>query len=96
MNLINTYAKQEQKSILKNDCEKFLDSYEKWADEVIKVYKKAQENPLDIENTKKMMESTQKMSEWSQKWSKLYDCADNEKYAKRMEEIQKKIEQQMQ
>ncbi len=62
----------------------------------MKIYKKAQENPLDIENTKKMMEATQEMSEWSQKWSKLYDCANNEKYAQRMEDIQKKIEQQMQ
>lgn len=37
----------------------------------------------------------QKMGEWSQKWISLRDCAEDEGFNKRMEEIQKKLEKAM-
>lgn len=76
-------------------CDQFLDDYEKWADEVIEVYKKVKENPTDVENTQKMMEATAKMAEWSEEWTKLYDCANNEEYAERVEKIQEKVDNAM-
>ncbi len=50
-------------------CEKFLDDYEKWADEIIKTVEKAKKDPTDIQNTKKMMEATQDKAKWSKKWT---------------------------
>ena len=78
-----------------SECDKFLDDYEKWADEVVELYKKAKENPMDMGNMQKIAESSQKMAEWSTKWGELVDCAQTEKYAKRMEEIQEKVNKAM-
>jgi hypothetical protein len=76
-------------------CDEFLADYEEWVDEVIVILKKAKENPMDMQNTQKMMESTTKMGEWSQKWLALYDCANDEDYAKKMEELQEKVEKEL-
>ena len=76
-------------------CDQFLDDYEKWADEVIEIYQKVKENPTDMQNTQKMMEATAKMAEWSEEWTKLYDCANNEEYAERVEKIQEKVDNAM-
>ncbi len=91
-----TSIEQINKSVsVEGGCDEFLDDYEKWVDEVIKVYKKVKENPMDMQNTQKMMDATTKMAEWSEKWTKLYDCANNEKYAKRMDELQEKVNKAM-
>ena len=76
-------------------CDDFLKDYEKWVDEVIEVYKKVKENPMDMTNTTKAMEASQKLAEYSTKWTALYDCANSKKYAKKMEELEKKVEQAM-
>ena len=76
-------------------CDEFLADYEKWVNEVIVILKKAQENPLDLQNSQKMLELTQKMGVWSQKWLALYDCANDEDYAKKMEELQEKVEREL-
>ncbi len=87
---------QKDKSLLaKNDCNQFLDDYEKWVNDFLELYKKFKDDPMNAEYTQKMMESSQKMAEWSQKWIKLYDCSKDKKYAKRMEELQKKVEKDM-
>ena len=92
---IKAQDENKHKNTIYNSCEQFLNDYENWVDEVIIIYKKIKENPTDIKNTKKMMEATQKMSEWSQKWTKLYDCANTEKYSKRMEDIQARVDSEI-
>jgi len=87
---------QTEKSLsVEGGCDEFLNDYEKWVDEVIKVYEKVKANPMNMQNTQKMMDATTKMEEWSEKWIKLYDCANNEKYAKRMDELQEKVNKAM-
>ena len=83
----------EQELKAENGCEAFLNDYEKWVNEVIEIYEKVKENPMDVQNTQKLMQATLKMQEWSEKWTGLYDCTDNEKYNKRMEELQKKVDE---
>ena len=92
---VNFQDENKSESTLNNSCEQFLSDYENWVDEVIVIYQKIKDNPTDIQNAKKMIEATQKMSEWSQKWTKLYDCANNEKYSKRMEELQAKVDKEI-
>jgi len=78
-----------------NNCEQFLADYEVWVNEVIEIYEKVKNNPMDVENTQKLMEATEKMSEWSEKWEGLVDCSDNEEYVKKMEKLEKKVEEVM-
>lgn len=90
-----TKVEQKQKKSAQGSCDEFLADYEKWVDEFVKLYKEAKANPTDMEVTQKMVDATNKMAEWSEKWTKLYDCANNEKYVKRMEELQKRVEKEM-
>lgn len=77
-------------------CDEFLDDYENWVNEVVEVLNKAKEDPSDVQNTQKVTDATMKLQEWSQRWIQLYDCAGNEKYEKRMIELQEKVEQALQ
>lgn len=88
-------TENEDSKSSEGSCEEFLVDYEKWVDEMIVVIKKAKSNPLDLNNTKRMMNATTKLSDWMEKWTNLYDCADNEKYTKKMEELQKKVEKEL-
>ena len=91
----NEDAKTESNVEAGNSCDAFLDDYEEWVDEVVKIYKKVEENPMDVQNTQALMEATQKMAEYSEKWQTLYDCSNDKKYAKRMEELQKRVDDAM-
>jgi len=77
------------------DCDEFLDKYEEWVDELIKVYEQAKKNPLDLENTGRLVEITQEMTKWSEDWANLKDCSENKEFASRIEELQKKAEEAM-
>lgn len=90
-----TVTEKDESKAGDGSCEEFLADYEVWVNEMIVVIKKAKANPLDIQNTKKMMEATSKMAEWTEKWTALYDCANNEKYTKKMEELQEKVEKEI-
>jgi hypothetical protein len=77
------------------DCDEFLDKYEEWVDELIKVYEQAKKNPLDLENTGRLVEISQEMAKWSEDWANLKDCSENAEFASRIEELQKKAEDAM-
>jgi hypothetical protein len=79
----------------KSECDEFLDDYEKWVDEVIVVYKKAKEDPTDVENTQKLLTVTTEVAKWADKWEGLMDCANNEEYAKRMGELEERVNKAM-
>ena len=76
-------------------CDKFLVEYEEWTDEYLKVIEDYMNNPSDEAIANRYMELIQQAMEWSTKWINLVDCADDEKYEKRFEEISKEIEQKM-
>lgn len=78
-----------------SSCDEFLDDYEEWAEKIVDIFKKAKEDPTNEEYSKQMMEASQEISKWSEKWTELYDCTNDEKYAKRMEKIKEKIEKEM-
>lgn len=88
----NSSQKKEQKSDEIKDCDDFLANYEEWVDDYIKVLDDYLKNPGDETVATRFMELMQEAMEWSTKWVALADCADNEEYEQKFEEISKKIE----
>ena len=76
-------------------CDEFLAEYEEWADEYYRAIEDYMNNPSDEEIADRYMELIQQAMEWSTKWITLADCADDEKYEKRFEEISREIEQKL-
>lgn len=90
-------AKADSKieTLTSDHCDEFLDDYEEWIDEVLEVYKKVKENPMDVQNTQKLLEVSEQMTNWSEKWTGLLDCANDEDYAKRMEALEERVNNAM-
>ena len=74
------------------DCDDFLDRYDEWSDEYLKVMKSWKEDPMNPEVSEKYMELTEDMGTWYTDWTNYMQCASSEKYQKRFEEIADKIE----
>ncbi len=87
-------SKQEKSESIK-DCDDFLAHYEEWVDDYIKVIDDYMNNPGDEANAARYMELVQEAMQWSTKWVTLVECADDEKYEKRFEEISKEVEEKL-
>jgi len=87
-------AKEEKSGSIK-DCDDFLAYYEEWVDDYIMVIDDYMNNPSDEIVATRYMELMTEAIEWSTKWVALVDCADNEKYEARFEEISKEIEKKL-
>ncbi len=74
------------------DCDDFLDKYDEWTDEYLKVLKAWKEDPTNVEVSQSYMELTQSMTTWYTEWTDYVQCAAQEKYQKRFEEIAEKID----
>ena len=90
-----TDTKDELKSVTIKDCDDFLAHYEEWVDDYLKVLDDYFKNPADPELASRYMELMQEAMNWSTKWSALVDCADDEEYEKKFEEISRQIEEKM-
>ncbi|WP_319479380.1 DUF6591 domain-containing protein [uncultured Draconibacterium sp.] len=78
------------------NCEEFIDQYEKWTDDYVKLMEKYQKNPMDAELMNKYMQLAQEGSNWLLQWNgKLAMCASHEKYQKRFDEISEKMDKKM-
>jgi hypothetical protein len=78
-----------------NTCEEFLAHYEEWIDLYLEVINDYFNNPSDEISANRYMELMQEGLEWSTKWEKLVECADDEKYKQRFEEISKEVENKL-
>lgn len=87
--------KEEKLSKGIKDCDDFLEHYEEWIDEYLEIIDSYFKNPADETIATKYMALMQEGMEWSTKWVALVDCADDEKYEKRFEEISKKVENKL-
>jgi len=91
-------AESENSSDLEEptNCEEYLDRYEKWTNDYIKLVEKYMKNPMDASLSTEFMEQAQEGSLWLEKWSsELADCASQEKYQKRYDEISEKTEKKL-
>ena len=78
------------------DCDEFIDQYEKWMDDYIKVIDKYMNDPMDAtvaeEFQKVALEGVNWMTQWT---SNLTYCASEEKYQKRFDEISDKADKKL-
>lgn len=78
------------------DCDEFIDQYEKWMDDYIKVIEKYMKNPTEATQASEYMNLTQEGIAWMNQWNgKLYYCASRDKYQKRFDEIAEKAEKKL-
>lgn len=78
-----------------NTCDEFLAHYEEWIDDYLSVIDAYFNNPSDEATTNQYMQLMQEGINWSTKWEKLVECADDDKYKKRFEEISKEVEKKL-
>jgi len=75
------------------NCDEYLDKYEEWMDNYIKLVEKYMKNPMDTSLSQEFMKQMQEGSLWMDQWNdKLLYCASHEKYQKRFDEISEKAE----
>jgi hypothetical protein len=88
-------SKVEKSESIK-DCDDFLTHYEEWVDEYIEVIDSYLNNPGDETIATNYMDLMQEAMVWSTKWVTLVDCAENEEYEQRFEDIAKEVENKLQ
>jgi len=74
------------------DCDDFLDKYDEWTDDYLKVLKAYFKDPTNLVISEEYQELTESMTTWYTDWTSYVQCAAQEKYQKRFEEIGEKIE----
>ncbi len=78
------------------DCDDFMDDYEAWMEKYLAVLAKYKEDPMSLATSPEYTEMSMEMMNWSSKWRELaIDCANNPEYEKRFDEIQKKVDKEM-
>ncbi len=78
-----------------NDCDDFLAHYEEWVDDYVQIIDDYLNNPSDEAVATRYMELMQEAMTWSTKWIALADCAEDEEYEQKFEEVSKKIEEKL-
>jgi len=74
------------------DCDDFLDKYDEWTDDYLKVLKAYFEDPTNLVISEEYRELTESMTTWYTDWTSYAQCAAQEKYQKRFDEIGEKID----
>ena len=77
------------------DCDDFLDNYDQWTDDYLKVLKAFKEDPTNVEITQEYAALSESMSTWYTDWTNYVQCASREKYQKRFQDIADKLEKGM-
>ena len=78
------------------DCDEFIDQYEEWMDDYIKMIDKFMKNPMDATLSSEYMKLAQDGMVWMNQWNgKLYYCASKDKYQERFDEITEKAEKKL-
>ena len=74
------------------DCDDFLDKYDQWTDDYLKVMKAFKEDPTNVEITQEYSLLSESMGTWATDWTNYLECAASKKYQKRWEDISDKLE----
>jgi len=77
------------------DCDEFIDQYEKWMDDYLKLLEKYMKNPMDAALMQKYVEVSQEATSWLEQWTNLAACASNDKYQKRFDAISEKADKKL-
>ena len=78
------------------DCDEFIDQYDKWMDDYLKVIEKYMDDPMDAAMAEEFKNVAIEGASWMTQWStNLMYCASEEKYQKRFEEISEKADEKL-
>jgi hypothetical protein len=78
------------------DCEEFIDQYEQCMDNYIALLERYMNNPADAALAQEHMKVSQEAMNWVSQWNThLAQCASNEKYEKRFNEISERAEKKL-
>lgn len=78
------------------DCDEFIDQYDKWMDDYIKVIEKYMDDPMDAAMAEEFKTVAIEGASWMTQWStNLMYCAAEEKYQERFEEISEKADKKL-
>ncbi len=76
------------------DCDDFLNTYEAWTNDLIKLMAKYKDNPVALASSSEYMNTMMKGINFTQQWSTIsMSCATDDSYPKRMKAIQKRMEE---
>ena len=85
-----------EKSEVSGDCDDFMDDYEAWMEKYVDLMTKYKDDPVSLASSAEYRAMSMEMMEWSSKWSSLaVDCARYPEYEERFNEIQKKVDKEM-
>ena len=70
------------------DCDDFIDQYEKWMDTYLEFLEEYMKNPMNATLSEKYMKLANESVEWTNQWgAKMIICGSQEKYEKRFKNI---------
>jgi hypothetical protein len=75
------------------DCDDFLDKYDQWTDDYLKVVESWMKDPTNVALTQEYTKLAEELSTWGTDWTNYVECASREAYQKRFQEISDKVEQ---
>ena len=73
-------------------CDKFLNKYEAWSEDYIKVLETFTSNPADPKLAQEYNKLSREYASWTNEWFEFVDCAKKDEFFKRYEAINRKIE----
>jgi len=78
------------------NCDEFIDQYEEWMDNYVDLLDRWKKNPADAAISQEYMKVSQEAINWVSQWnSHLAQCASQEKYEKRFNEISERAEKKL-
>ena len=77
------------------NCDEFIEQYETWMDDYLKLLEKYMKNPMDQTLSEQYMKVAQEGMTWMNNWTNIGACASKEKYQKRFDAISEKADKKM-
>lgn len=90
---VETVEKNDSKN---KDCDDFLDDYEKWMDDLVTLFGKYKDRPVDLLQDPAYSKTLSEGVQWSTAWMQQpMTCLNSKTYQKRFEAIQERAKKKM-
>ena len=95
-NTVTEQAPEVENSKEAKNCDEYLDKYEEWMDNYIKLVNKYMKNPMDASLSQEFFKQMEEGGLWMHQWNdQLLYCASHEKYQKRFDKISEKADKEL-
>ncbi len=75
-----------------DNCNEFLDKYEEWSNDYIKLLTSFTSNPADPKLAQEYNRLNREYANWTNEWVEFADCTNEKEYLARYNKINRKIE----